>query len=350
MYWVPIIGVPATIGQLGDQEIYCIVDALDTDTTQNEKFMSKSNILGDGVLKIYFVDESSLVLEEIKLDFKDWYSTKYNNFEGKSNNDWWEYVEYDLKKLFRGIVKLFTKLSLDNGMGGVPILYGKLYHMKYDGCEGYRRDIKSLHEIIENVLLRLPPEDGSSETWQVEKNLRPKNVKYEVDKLKKEGESKVRYKRVDSIAFWHNSRYHYNENIVKSERYMWPSVQAAIVHRIDMVGREKPTRKQYMDSKVKQMIKLIEEYADSFAKREEMYYKKRSELMKSVKEFYRAYRALAERYDNATGVIRQAQQTMAEAFPNQVPMLLADDIMYLVLLASSSSSFFFFFKSFVLRL
>ncbi|XP_022960387.1 protein NETWORKED 1D-like isoform X2 [Cucurbita moschata] len=74
-----------------------------------------------------------------------------------------------------------------------------------------------------------------------------------------------------------------------------------------------------MDVKVKQMIKLLEEDADSFARRAEMYYKKRPELMKLVEEFYRAYRALAERYDNATGVLRQAHRTMAEVFPNQVP-------------------------------
>ncbi|PON94954.1 Protein Networked (NET), actin-binding (NAB) domain containing protein [Trema orientale] len=80
-----------------------------------------------------------------------------------------------------------------------------------------------------------------------------------------------------------------------------------------------------MDSKVKQMIKLIEEDADSFARRAEMYYKKRPELMKLVEEFYRAYRALAERYNHATGVIRQAHRTMAEAFPNQVPFALSDE-------------------------
>ncbi|KAE8708145.1 hypothetical protein F3Y22_tig00110356pilonHSYRG00178 [Hibiscus syriacus] len=56
-----------------------------------------------------------------------------------------------------------------------------------------------------------------------------------------------------------------------------------------------------MDIKVKQMIKLIEEDADSFARRAEMYYKKRPELMKL------------------------AHQSMAEAFPNQVPMAFADD-------------------------
>ncbi|MQL90754.1 hypothetical protein Taro_023356 [Colocasia esculenta] len=76
-----------------------------------------------------------------------------------------------------------------------------------------------------------------------------------------------------------------------------------------------------MDTKVKLMIKLLEEDADSFARRAEMYYKKRPELLKLVEEFYRAYRALAERYDHATGVLRQAHKTMAEAFPNQFALI-----------------------------
>nr|VDD51721.1 unnamed protein product [Brassica oleracea] len=80
-----------------------------------------------------------------------------------------------------------------------------------------------------------------------------------------------------------------------------------------------------MDSKVKAMIKLIEEDADSFARRAEMYYKKRPELMKLVEEFYRAYRALAERYDHATVELRHAHKTMAEAFPNQVPFDMFED-------------------------
>nr|XP_043611279.1 protein NETWORKED 1D [Erigeron canadensis] len=74
-----------------------------------------------------------------------------------------------------------------------------------------------------------------------------------------------------------------------------------------------------VDIKVKAMIKLIEEDGDSFARKAEMYYKKRPELMKMVEELYRAYRALAERYDHATGALRQAHKTMTEAFPNQVP-------------------------------
>ncbi|XP_010559034.1 PREDICTED: protein NETWORKED 1A-like [Tarenaya hassleriana] len=80
-----------------------------------------------------------------------------------------------------------------------------------------------------------------------------------------------------------------------------------------------------MDTKVKSMIKLIEEDADSFARRAEMYYKKRPELMKLVEQFYRAYRALAERYDHATVELRHAHKTMAEAFPNQLPFDMSDD-------------------------
>lgn len=80
-----------------------------------------------------------------------------------------------------------------------------------------------------------------------------------------------------------------------------------------------------MDAKVKAMIKLIEEDADSFARRAEMYYKRRPELMKLVEEFYRAYRALAERYNHATVELRHAHRTMAEAFPDQVYDALAED-------------------------
>ncbi|XP_047159847.1 protein NETWORKED 4A-like [Vigna umbellata] len=60
-----------------------------------------------------------------------------------------------------------------------------------------------------------------------------------------------------------------------------------------------------MDQSVKRMLKLIEEDADSFAKRAEMYYQKRPELVALVEEFYRRYRALAERYDHVTGELRK---------------------------------------------
>ncbi|KAK9057505.1 hypothetical protein SSX86_022341 [Deinandra increscens subsp. villosa] len=60
-----------------------------------------------------------------------------------------------------------------------------------------------------------------------------------------------------------------------------------------------------MDQSVKRMLKLIEEGGDSFAKKAEMYYQKRPELVSHVEEFYRMYRSLAERYDNVTGELRK---------------------------------------------
>ncbi|KAK3039881.1 hypothetical protein RJ639_028274 [Escallonia herrerae] len=60
-----------------------------------------------------------------------------------------------------------------------------------------------------------------------------------------------------------------------------------------------------MDQSVKRMLKLIEEDGDSFAKKAEMYYQKRPELVSHVEEFYRMYRSLAERYDHVTGELRK---------------------------------------------
>ncbi|XP_071688587.1 protein NETWORKED 4A [Rutidosis leptorrhynchoides] len=60
-----------------------------------------------------------------------------------------------------------------------------------------------------------------------------------------------------------------------------------------------------MDQSVKRMLKLIENDGDSFAKKAEMYYQKRPELLSHVEEFYRMYRSLAERYDNVTGELRR---------------------------------------------
>ncbi|XP_050203808.1 protein NETWORKED 3C-like [Mercurialis annua] len=52
-----------------------------------------------------------------------------------------------------------------------------------------------------------------------------------------------------------------------------------------------------LDKKTKAMLKLIEQDADSFAQRAEMFYKKRPELINLVEDFYRTHRSLAERYD-----------------------------------------------------
>lgn len=60
-----------------------------------------------------------------------------------------------------------------------------------------------------------------------------------------------------------------------------------------------------MDKQVKEMLKLIEDEGDSFAKKAEMYYQRRPLLVTHVENFYRMYRALAERYDNVTGELRK---------------------------------------------
>ncbi|KAG1338599.1 protein NETWORKED 3A [Cocos nucifera] len=52
-----------------------------------------------------------------------------------------------------------------------------------------------------------------------------------------------------------------------------------------------------LEGRTKQMLKLIEEDADSFAQRAEMYYKKRPQLVNMIEDFYRAHRSLAEQYD-----------------------------------------------------
>ncbi|XP_047334344.1 protein NETWORKED 2A-like [Impatiens glandulifera] len=73
-----------------------------------------------------------------------------------------------------------------------------------------------------------------------------------------------------------------------------------------------------MEEKVQHVLKLIEEDGDSFAKRAEMYYKKRPELLFFVEDSYRAYRALAERYDHISTELQNANNTIASVFPERV--------------------------------
>ncbi|RLM87447.1 protein NETWORKED 3C-like [Panicum miliaceum] len=52
-----------------------------------------------------------------------------------------------------------------------------------------------------------------------------------------------------------------------------------------------------LDDKTMQMLKLIDQDADSFAQRAEMYYKKRPVLVDMLGDLYRTHRSLAEQYD-----------------------------------------------------
>ncbi|KDP41485.1 hypothetical protein JCGZ_15892 [Jatropha curcas] len=82
---------------------------------------------------------------------------------------------------------------------------------------------------------------------------------------------------------------------------------------------------QEMEEKVSNMLHIIENEGDSFAKRVEMYYKKRPELIGHVEDSYRSYRALAERYDHLSKELQSANRTIAAVFPEQVRYGMEDD-------------------------
>lgn len=80
-----------------------------------------------------------------------------------------------------------------------------------------------------------------------------------------------------------------------------------------------------MEEKVDNMMRIIEGDGDSFAKRAEMYYKKRPELVEHVEQSFRAYRALAERYDHLSKEFQGANRTIASIFPERVHYTIDDD-------------------------
>ncbi|OVA01860.1 KIP1-like [Macleaya cordata] len=82
---------------------------------------------------------------------------------------------------------------------------------------------------------------------------------------------------------------------------------------------------QDMEEKVKVTLKLLQDDGDSFAKRAEMYYRKRPELINFVEETFRAYKALAERYNHISGELQNANNTIATVFPEQVQFMEDDD-------------------------
>ncbi|XP_042037706.1 kinase-interacting protein 1-like [Salvia splendens] len=79
-----------------------------------------------------------------------------------------------------------------------------------------------------------------------------------------------------------------------------------------------------MEDKVQCMLKLIAEDGDSFAKRAEMYYKRRPELIDAVEDSYKAFKALADRYDIISKELQNANNTIATVFPDQVQLSMDD--------------------------
>ncbi|XP_051141190.1 kinase-interacting protein 1-like [Andrographis paniculata] len=80
-----------------------------------------------------------------------------------------------------------------------------------------------------------------------------------------------------------------------------------------------------MEEKVHEMLTMIEQDGDSFAKRAEMYYKRRPELINSVEEAFKAFRSLADRYDMLSKDLQNANHTIATVFPDQVQFGFEDD-------------------------
>lgn len=80
-----------------------------------------------------------------------------------------------------------------------------------------------------------------------------------------------------------------------------------------------------MEEKVDYILKIIDEDGDSFARRAEMYYRKRPELLNFVEDTFRNYRALAERYDHLSRDLQTANRTIASVFPERVQMSMFDE-------------------------
>nr|XP_043637779.1 protein NETWORKED 3A-like [Erigeron canadensis] len=93
-------------------------------------------------------------------------------------------------------------------------------------------------------------------------------------------ESKKQNKKLSAYWWWNESQ---NNSSSITRKSTW--LQSALLD---------------LDEKTESMLKLIEDDADSFAKRAEMYYKKRPELISIIEDFYRTHRSLALRYDQAT--------------------------------------------------
>ncbi|KAE8695391.1 Detected protein of unknown function [Hibiscus syriacus] len=74
-----------------------------------------------------------------------------------------------------------------------------------------------------------------------------------------------------------------------------------------------------MEEKMCSMLEIIDDDGDSFAKRAEIYFQKRQELVSFLEECFRAYQELAQRYDHLSKDLQAAKKTIATVFPEQIP-------------------------------
>ncbi|XP_039041767.1 protein NETWORKED 2A-like [Hibiscus syriacus] len=92
-----------------------------------------------------------------------------------------------------------------------------------------------------------------------------------------------------------------------------------------------------VEEKVSGMLEIIDDDGDSFVQKVNMYYRRRPELLIILEDTYRAYRALAERYDLLSRDLQSANRTIATVFPDQVPYSIHDEDDENSCFASSSS-------------
>ncbi|WMV26885.1 hypothetical protein MTR67_020270 [Solanum verrucosum] len=82
---------------------------------------------------------------------------------------------------------------------------------------------------------------------------------------------------------------------------------------------------QDMEEKVEYVLKIIDEDGESFAKRAEMYYRRRPELLNFIEDFFRSYRALAERFDHLSKDLQTANRTIATVYPERVQLAMEEE-------------------------
>ncbi|KAK6792546.1 hypothetical protein RDI58_011627 [Solanum bulbocastanum] len=82
---------------------------------------------------------------------------------------------------------------------------------------------------------------------------------------------------------------------------------------------------QDMEEKVEYVLKIIDEDGESFAKRAEMYYRRRPELLNFIEDFFRSYRALAERFDHLSKDLQTANRTIATVYPERVQIAMEEE-------------------------
>ncbi|XP_019155965.1 PREDICTED: protein NETWORKED 2A-like [Ipomoea nil] len=81
---------------------------------------------------------------------------------------------------------------------------------------------------------------------------------------------------------------------------------------------------QDIEEKVHYIFRILDDDGDSFARRAEMYYRNRPELLNFVEDFFKSYKALAERFDYISKELQSANRSIATIYPERVQVDMDD--------------------------